>query len=174
MPQADPAYADMNAALADPTSLLYRATFGATSVRFEDANDPWAICAPDPSGGGHGSALGLARLYAALITGLDGRPPILSAELMEQARRPVSEGMDEVLRLPTRWGLGFMLPRQPMWTEVPARGFGHAGASGSIGFADPERGLCVGYTPSAWTGLSTGTDERAETLIRTLYAGLTD
>jgi CubicO group peptidase (beta-lactamase class C family) len=32
--------------------------------------------------------------------------------------------------------------------------FGHSGASGSLGFADPEHRLAFGYTPNLWAELS--------------------
>jgi CubicO group peptidase (beta-lactamase class C family) len=51
-----------------------------------------------------------------------------------------------VIGMPTRKGLGYFLggPRSPMSERVSA--FGHPGAGGSIGFADPEYGLAVGFT----------------------------
>ena len=42
-----------------------------------------------------------------------------------------------------------------MWPDVGVPGiFGHPGASGSIGFADPEHRLAFGYTPNLWAELS--------------------
>lgn len=169
---SDPAYADFNAAMADPGSLLYRATLAATATTFEEANDPAVLCAPDPSGGGHGSALGLARLYALLATGLDGGAPLLSRGLVDEARRPHADGLDEVLRLRTRWGAGFMLPGGPMWMAAGPGAFGQAGASGSLGFADPDRGIAFAYTPNTWRGFGGGTDQRAEELVAALYRHL--
>ena len=44
----------------------------------------------------------------------------------------------------------------PKW--LPAFGvpcvFGHTGASGSLGFADPDHQLAFGYTPNYWGELS--------------------
>lgn len=161
---ADPAYARFNAALSDPSTLLHRATFGTTAVRFDDVNDPALYAAPDPSGGGFGTAAGLAGLYAAITTGLLD-PAVLAA--------PQSDGEDRVLQLHTRWGLGFMLPGGPMWPDFGApAAFGHAGASGALGFADPDTGIAFGYVPNAMTGLTEGTDERAAELIAAVYTAL--
>lgn len=164
----DPAYAEFNAHLQDPTSLLFRATFGATTATFADVNDPYVTGAPDPSGGGHGTALGLAGLYAALVTGFNGKAPLLSPDLVREIARPHADGLDEVLRIHSRWGLGFMLPGGPMWPgEIPGA-FGHGGASGSLAFIDVRKGLAFAYTPSAWQGLAQGADERAITLLECL------
>ena len=60
--------------------------------------------------------------------------------------------LDETLRVPTRFALGYMksmdnrrrgLVGNMILTE---RAFGHVGAGGSIGFADPSCGLSFGYT----------------------------
>ena len=46
------------------------------------------------------------------------------------------------------FGLGFML-RSPIMPLSPSpRAFGHPGAGGSIGMADPDAGVGFGYTPN--------------------------
>lgn len=51
-----------------------------------------------------------------------------------------------MLRRPTRCGLGFQLsmPERPFGTSP--RCFGHFGAGGALGFADPDARLAFGYT----------------------------
>ena len=165
---ADPEYAAFNAALGDPTSLAYRATFAAVAVGFEDANSVPVLTMPDPSGGGHGTARGLAGLYAALV-GI-GTTPLLSADLLAEVATPQSSGPDAVLGIPSSWGLGFMLPGQIMWPDRLPGAFGHGGASGALGFVDPVRRVAFGFTPSAWLGLTEGADPRAHDLTAALYA----
>lgn len=164
----DPAYAAFNAAISDPASLAYRATFGAIAVSFAESNSPEVLTMPDPSGGGHGTARGLAGLYAALA-GI-GTEPLLSSDLINEIAILQATGPDAVLGIPTSWGLGFMLPGQLMWpTHIPGA-FGHGGASGALGFCDPVRRLAFGFTPSAWLGLTEGADPRAHDLTCALYA----
>ena len=54
-------------------------------------------------------------------------------------------GQDLVLHRPSRFGLGFQLtqPERPIGPGQAT--FGHFGAGGSLGFADPENGIAFGY-----------------------------
>ncbi|MDB1088463.1 serine hydrolase [Streptomyces sp. ACA25] len=91
--------------------------------------------------GGVGSARGLARMYAAAVSGVDGRPPLLAGETVARIAQPHSAGHDLVLHMHRVYGLGFMV-------DLPSQGagaFGHDGAGGSMGFADPRSGLAFGY-----------------------------
>lgn len=165
-------FADYTKAIQDPGSLLHAATLGATTMTFDDVNAPWAYELEEPSGGGIGSAEGLARLYAALLP-REGGEPLLSPGLLEQARSEHSRGLDQVLRMPTRFGLGFMLPCAPLWPPFGAdQAFGHPGATGALGFADPEHRLAFGYVPNRMTGQIDGMDGRARALIEAVYEGV--
>ncbi len=97
-----------------------------------------------PSSNGIGDARSLARLYASLIgDGVDGvrtlQPATVAAATVEQVRGP-----DAVIGAETRFGLGFMLGASFGASNPPAC-FGHAGAGGSLAFADPASGLAFGY-----------------------------
>jgi CubicO group peptidase (beta-lactamase class C family) len=115
-----------------------------------------------PAGNGIGNARSLARLYAACIGSIDG-VRLLSTATVDRARAPQTDGLrgpPPLDRLsdgsPQRFGLGFELPRQimPMLGEGS---FGHPGAGGRLGFADPESGIAVGYACNQllWDGLTT-------------------
>lgn len=99
-----------------------------------------------PSTNGHGTARGVARIYAALAAGgaIDGQR-ILSDSLLRAALEERSGGNDLVLDRPSRFGLGFQLtqPERPLGPNAGA--FGHFGAGGSLGFCDPQAGLAFGY-----------------------------
>jgi len=99
-----------------------------------------------PSTNGHGNARGIARVYAALACegALDG-VELVRPETLREATAEVSVGRDLVLDRPTRFGLGFQLtsPERPLGPNP--RAFGHFGAGGSLGFADPDAGLAFGY-----------------------------
>lgn len=99
-----------------------------------------------PSTNGHATAHAVARIYAALAAGgtVDG-VRIISDETIELASGEQSTGPDFVLGRPSRFGLGFQLtqPERPFGTSE--RGFGHFGAGGSLGFADPDAGVGFGY-----------------------------
>jgi CubicO group peptidase (beta-lactamase class C family) len=101
-----------------------------------------------PAANGHGTARSLARIYGALSRGGDlGGVRILERETIEQATREQAFGPDAVLGgLPMRFGLGFMLRHDFMPLSPSPRAFGHPGAGGSIGMADPDTRVGFGYT----------------------------
>jgi CubicO group peptidase (beta-lactamase class C family) len=125
------------------------------------------------SANGHTNARALARLYAALGAWTRGETfdglQLLSSAALEQARTEQSSGMDQVLRLDNRIALGYMLP-SPMrrFSENP-KAFGHAGAGGSLGFADPENGLSFGYAMNQMQAGGAGGDTRWWGLIQGMY-----
>lgn len=90
---------------------------------------------------GHGTAVGIARIYAALLE--PGR--LLSAELLDEATRPASTGHCPILGEDVSFGLGFTptTARRPFGPNPHS--FGHFGTGGSLGFADPESGIAFGY-----------------------------
>lgn len=100
-----------------------------------------------PSTNGHGNARAVARLYGVLACGgsLDERR-LLSAEILAQATHESSSGEDLVLQRPSRFGLGFQLTQPERRLGPGPRSFGHFGAGGSLGFADPDSRLGFGYT----------------------------
>ena len=90
-----------------------------------------------PSANLHADARGVAGVYAALAR---EDPVLLAPEVLAEATTEHSAGTDLVLERPSRFGLGFQLtqPERPLGPH--ASGFGHFGAGGSLGFADPTRG----------------------------------
>jgi len=65
------------------------------------------------------------------------------------------------------FGLGFMLGAS-FGAANPAHAVGHAGAGGSLAFADPERGLAFGYVMNDLRFDPKG-DPRSERLVRAVY-----
>lgn len=106
-------------------------------------NDPRTWAAEIPAANGVTNAGSLARMYAACIGEVDG-VRLLDESTLNAAIEPQVEGPDAVLMFPIPFGLGFM--RHSDFSPFSgARSFGHYGAGGSVGFADPDRGLAVGY-----------------------------
>lgn len=99
-----------------------------------------------PSTNGHGTARGIARIYAALARGgaIDG-VGIVEAELLREAVVEQSFAIDRVLDRPTRFGLGFQLPHAGRTLGPHETAFGHFGAGGSLGFCDPEADIAFAY-----------------------------
>jgi CubicO group peptidase (beta-lactamase class C family) len=99
-----------------------------------------------PSTNGHGNARAVARLYSALAG--DGRLDgvhVLASETTARAITEQANGPDIVLERPTRYGLGFQLTMPERRLGPNPRTFGHFGAGGSLGFADPDARVAIGY-----------------------------
>jgi len=127
----------------DPASVAYRQW--RTLPASEDFNSHAWRSAQIPAVNGHGTARGVARIYGAVACGgrLDGvvlgRPESFAALATEQPGGGVSTS-----GYPLRMGVGYMLnspPHRPMGPNLAT--FGHSGAGGAQGFADPV--AQVGY-----------------------------
>ncbi len=120
-----------------------------------------------PSSNGIASAHAVARCYAGLAGTVDG-VRILDDETIRRATTLESEGTDLVLGTPTRYGLGFSLG-DGLSSAAPGTAFGHSGAGGSLGCADPARELGFGYVMNRMlVGLRE--DRRPRNLLRVAIA----
>ncbi|WP_210508925.1 serine hydrolase domain-containing protein [Naasia sp. SYSU D00057] len=108
-------------------------------------NSPRLLEAGVASVSGVGSARGIADAYA-LAIGSDGRSPLLSSGTVARIAQLRSAGEDLVLGGHRRYSLLFQKPADDHDFGT-ARAFGHDGAGGGIGFADPITGLAFGYLP---------------------------
>ena len=135
--------------MADPTTMTGGA-FNNPRIPPDAVNSAEWRRAEIPAANGHGTARSLARIYGALACGgeVDG-VRILDGKSIDRAIEVQADGPDAVLGgMPMRFGLGFML-RSPIMPLSPnPRAFGHPGAGGSIGMADPDAGVGFGYTPN--------------------------
>ncbi len=128
-------------AMADPNSLAMRA-LNVTDPPF-NFNSRDVHAGELPAANAITTARALAKLYAATVSDIDGIR-LLDPGTVEDATREQAYGPDQVLLQETRFGSGFFLP-SPFSPLMGPRSFGHAGAGGSLGFADPERGVGFGY-----------------------------
>jgi len=120
-----------------------------------------------PAANGITNASSLARMYAATLAPVDG-VQLVSDATRELATTPVTSGPDKSLVLETKFGMGFMCHDGILPLTGP-RAFGHAGAGGSIGFADPDLGIGYGYVMNQMTGSLVG-DPRTEGLTAAVLA----
>ena len=100
-----------------------------------------------PAANGQASAIGLARMYAALANGglLDG-VKLLSREGIARMTTPAtSDGrQDMFLGFVDSWGMGVALNTPGIYGRNP-RAFGHSGWGGAFGCADPDANVSIGY-----------------------------
>lgn len=146
-----------------------------------DANTTACHQAEVGSANGIANGRGLARVYAPFANGgsLGGRSFIGDDALARMARVSAATGDDATLLVPTRFSLGFMKSmdnrRLPGVVNssllLSESAFGHVGAGGSLGFADPECQLSFGY---AMNRMGTGVllNVRGQSLVDAAYAAL--
>ena len=123
-----------------------------------------------PSGGGVGTARSIAHAYSVFATG--GGELGLSPETLQELKAPPvppTHGFyDECMKGEAKFSLGFMKPCEA-WPFHEPSAFGHPGAGGSIGFADPETGIGYGYVTNKMGVELTG-DPRDFALRDALYS----
>lgn len=148
----------------EPQALSTRAFTNPPSVLTSTNKPEWRRM-QQPAANGHGNARSLAGFYAGLLEG-----SLLEAELLDELTREHSIGQDLTLLTQTRFGLGVMLdqPNVPNATfGLGRRAFGHPGAGGSVGFADPEYDVAFGFVTNT-LGPYVLMDPRAQNLVRVL------
>ncbi|WP_374115669.1 serine hydrolase domain-containing protein [Streptomyces sp. NK15101] len=146
----------------NPDSLTRRA-FGVIDPG-PDENDPVYRAAELPGSAGVATARALSRFYAATLGPVDGTGRLFAPATLALARAEESAGLDKVLLVGTRFGLGHMLhgPASPL---LGPSSFGHPGRGGSLGFADPDAGIAFGYVTNGMRKTVTA-DPRAQALVR--------
>jgi len=152
----------------NPRSNFRRALLGS-----ELAHDEQHIYARNleiPAGGGVGTARAMAHAYSVFASSgkeLGLRPKTLQ-ELTAPAV-PAAHGFyDECIKDEVEFSLGFMKPNRGFPFGSPSS-FGHPGAGGSFGFADPEAQIGYAYIPNL-KGVTMGGDPRDVALRRALFS----
>jgi CubicO group peptidase (beta-lactamase class C family) len=125
-----------------------------------------------PSGGGVGTARGIARAYGVFAN--DGHELGLCAETLDALKAravPPKRGFyDECLKGEAQFSLGFMKPNAA-WPFGSSAAFGAPGAGGSLGFADPETGVGYAYVTNRMRMKITG-DPREVALRNAVLSSL--
>jgi CubicO group peptidase (beta-lactamase class C family) len=175
----DPSIAGLVDQFIGPESMLGRALYAPgdawAAERFGSFNrsDVWS--AEIPAANAIADARSLAKLYAACVgevPATDGSPTRLFTDAtVDAAIERQTDGVDHVLMgMDLQYGLGFNLPNE-MLKMGGHRSFGHYGAGGSVGFADPDAELGFGYVMNKMLMGLTG-DPRTATLIDATYEAL--
>ena len=163
---------------ADPTgpSALFMTNMGKFNPNSRDAR-----AAEIGSATGVSNGCGLADLYAPLANGgaLNGVRLVSEDTLARMGRVSVATHEDATLMIPTRFSLGFMKSMDNRRLEnaeacsvvLSEAAFGHVGAGGSIGFADPECRMSFGYSMNRM-GLGILLNDRGQTLVDAAYRAL--
>jgi len=172
----------MRTALADPSSIQGLALFNDGGTLTVDGVDSRAIHAAEIGGaGGITNARGLAGMYAPLACGgsLKGVDLVDRDTLARMSAVSSATGQDMTLVIPLRFSLGFIKShdnrRQPPGLQdsmiLSENAFGHPGAGGSIGFADPRERMSFGYMMNKM-GPGLGLNPRGQSLVDAVYISL--
>lgn len=148
--------------MTDAAALSTRAFTNPPSVLTSTNKPEWRRMS-QPAANGHGNARSLAGFYSGLLQGR-----LLDEALLAELTREHAVGEDRTLLTCTRFGLGCMLDQPSVANATYGLGtqaFGHPGAGGSIGFADPERELAFGFVVNT-LGPYVLMDPRAQRLAR--------
>jgi len=120
-----------------------------------------------PAANGIGDARSIARMYSACIGDVDG-VRILTEEQLRRATTQLTTGPNRVLLdMDIQFGLGFMLRSSLIELGGP-RSFGHFGAGGSVGWADPDAELAFGYVMNRMD-MGLAGDARSYELVNACY-----
>ena len=166
-------------AFTDANSLTRRAFASPPGLSGISAmNSPQVRSASLPSMGGISSAHALGKFYAMLAGGgvWEGRA-LFEKETLSWMSTRLTQGFDPVLQREMSFSAGFMMdPLDAHGRKIRSllgpspSAFGHAGAGGSLGFADPEQGVGFGYVMNQ---MESGVlpHERCTSLVRAFYEG---
>ena len=152
----------------NPRSNFRRALLGSELAHDEEHIYPRNL--EIPAGGGVGTARALAQAYSVFATG--GKELSVRAETLKELTAPAvpaTHGFyDECIKDKVEFSLGFIKPNRGFPFGSPSS-FGHPGAGGSFGFADPDAEIGYGYIPNR-KGVTMGGDPRDVALRRALYS----
>ncbi|OJD14486.1 hypothetical protein AJ78_05170 [Emergomyces pasteurianus Ep9510] len=125
---------------------------------------------------GHGNARSVARILSAVALGggeVNG-VRLLSQKTIDLIFQEQSNGVDLVLGIPIRWGIGFALPLQAMAPFLPEdteRICFWGGWGGSLAIADLERRMTITYMMNKMGPGIIGSS-RSDAYVRAIYAAL--
>jgi CubicO group peptidase (beta-lactamase class C family) len=167
-PGDDPV-AQMVAAFLGPDTMLGRALFAPGGALTDQRvwNSREMRAAEVPAANGVCDARSLARMYAACVGEVDG-VRLLTTEQVKRATTQQTSGPNKILMdMDIQFGLGFMLTSTLMTLGGP-NSFGHFGAGGSVGWADPDAELGFGYVMNRMD-MGLAGDLRSYNLINACY-----
>jgi CubicO group peptidase (beta-lactamase class C family) len=151
-------------------SLTYRSFVNPRTRSPSDLDLPEYRAVEMPSAGAIAQVRSVARAYSEFATG--GATLGLSQETLEEITTPplspTKGNRDLVVMVPTAYSHGWGRPWGKLRFGSSDRAFGHPGAGGSFGFADPDLGVSFAYAPNRH-GHHLNNDPRERHLREALY-----
>ncbi|TVS16040.1 MAG: class A beta-lactamase-related serine hydrolase [Gammaproteobacteria bacterium] len=132
-------------------------------------------------GGGISNARGVSGMFEPLALGgtAGGHHFFSNDAITRMSQVSMATGKDATLLIPSRFALGFMKSMDNRHRPhgniesviIGERAFGHVGAGGSLGFADPDCELAFGYSMNRM-GAGLLLNERGQSLVDAAYSAL--
>ncbi|MCU1475365.1 MAG: serine hydrolase [Subtercola sp.] len=158
----------------EPGSVLYKTMFGpqgdpnvANTLDWRRA-DLGAV-------NGHGNAKSLARVLSVIsLGGTVGGVRLLGPDTIDLIFKEQANGVDLVLGVPLRWGIGYSLPKPETVPPIPdgERIAFWAGWGGSMIIAHPDRGLTISYMMNKMADNSIVGSDIAHRYVAAIYEAL--
>lgn len=160
--------------MTDPESIQHKSFMNSGGWDF---NDRKSQAAEIGGGGGLSNARGQVAMYTPLA--MNDGTLVSSERLANMTMVSTATQRDATLLVPTRFASGFMksmdnraLNLGPGTSAIIGdKAFGHVGAGGSIGFADPECGMAFSYTMNQMGG-GLLLNDRCQSLIDAAYRAI--
>jgi CubicO group peptidase (beta-lactamase class C family) len=186
---AKPLHADFHIGLADsefhrvanvipPAQAFDASTLDPSTTMFKTLSNPgldprasWTDAwrrADIGAANGHGNARSVARVQSIIANGGTlGGVKYLSPRMASRVFEPQVNGIDVVLGMPVKLGLGWGLPHPQLVPFIPdgSRAF-WGGWGGSIVIADAERRMCIAYVMNKMDNALVGGANAAELVAR--------
>jgi CubicO group peptidase (beta-lactamase class C family) len=123
------------------------------------------------SANGHGNARSLVRSLSAISLGgkVDGLE-LLSQDTIDLIFEEQADGIDLVLCMPTRWGIGFALPKPEAVPDIPTgRVCFWGGWGGSMVVMDLDRRMTFSYVMNKMGQVTAAGSDRTQKYTRLVY-----
>ena len=178
IPGPDMAMTDFTQALlTQPESISSLSLLNSGNHSLASPDSREAHAAEIGGGGGISNARNLAKLFTPLANG--GGNYFSPDSISRMSQVSMATGNDATLLIPSRFALGFMKsmdnrhrPHGDIESAIIGdRAFGHVGAGGSIGFADPDAQLGFGYTMNQM-GAGLLLNDRGQAVVDAAYSAL--
>lgn len=123
-----------------------------------------------PAANGYSNGRGLAKIYQPLALGGEHNGVrIMDRSTIEAAIVQQADDYDVVLLANAKRAVGYKLIWPDLGETIGERTFGHPGLGGSLGCADPDKRMSLGYVMNKpWSG-PRGSDPRNPSLLEAVY-----
>jgi len=121
----------------------------ATTPNAEFGNRPDILMADIPAGGKM-SARAMARVYAALMSEVEG-VRLISPERLREISTAAFSGVDQIMGNPVTWALGYSIGRLGSDAQETPGVIGMGGVGGSFAYADTTTGIAFALTKNRLT-----------------------